>query len=89
MLQEEHAREHFQGHLDEMIGEGIRTEAEIARGDPAQTIVNVAERCDADLIVLSTHRRAGIDAFWARSVAPNVARRTKVPLLLIPLPLNN
>lgn len=88
-IKEEHAKEHFQGHLDEMLGEGIRTVAEIARGDPAQTIVNVAERSDADLIVLSTHRRAGIDAFWARSIAPNVARRTKIPLLLIPLPQKN
>jgi len=88
-IKEEHAKEHFQEHLNEMIGEGIRTTAEIARGDPAQTIVNVAERSDADLIVLSTHRKAGIDAFWARSVAPNVARRTKIPLLLIPLPQNS
>lgn len=87
-IKEEHAREHFQVHLNELIGEGFRTSAEIARGDPAQTIVNVAERSAADLIVLSTHRRAGIDAFWARSVAPNVARRTKIPLLLIPLPLS-
>ena len=87
-IKEEHAREHFQVHLNELIGEGFRTSAEIARGDPAQTIVNVAESSSADLIVLSTHRKAGIDAFWARSVAPNVARRTKIPLLLIPLPLS-
>ena len=85
-IQEERAKEHLQGHLNDLIGEGFRTSAEIARGEPAQTIVNVAERSQADLIVFSTHRRAGIDAFWARSVAPNVARRTRIPLLLIPLP---
>lgn len=85
-IKEEHAKEHLQGHLNEFVGEGFRTSAEIARGDPTQTIVNVAERSQADLIVLSTHRRAGIDAFWARSVSPNVARRTRIPLLLIPLP---
>jgi nucleotide-binding universal stress UspA family protein len=84
-IKEEHAKEHLQGHLNELIGDGLHTSAEIARGDPAQTIVNVAERSKMDLIVLSTHRRAGIDAFWARSVAPNVARRTRIPLLLIPL----
>jgi nucleotide-binding universal stress UspA family protein len=84
-IKEQHAKEHMQGHLNELIGEGFRTSAEIARGDPAQTIVNVAERSKADLIVLSTHRRAGIDAFWAHSVSPNVARRTRIPLLLIPL----
>jgi nucleotide-binding universal stress UspA family protein len=85
-IKEQRAKEHLQGHLNELIGEGFRTSAEIARGDPVQTIVNVAERSQTDLIVLSTHRKAGIDAFWARSVAPNVARRTRIPLLLIPLP---
>ena len=84
-IKEEHAKEHLQGHLNELIGEGFRTSAEIARGDPAQTIVNTAERSKADLIVLSTHRKTGIDAFWARSVSPNVARRTHIPILLIPL----
>jgi len=84
-IKENQAKEHMQGHLNELIGEGFRTSAEIARGDPAQTIVNVAERSKADLIVLSTHRRAGMDAFWARSVSPNVARRTRIPILLIPL----
>lgn len=85
-IREEHAKEHLQVHLNELLREGFRTSAEIARGDPAQTIVNAAEASATDLIVLSTHRRSGIDAFWARSVAPNVARRTKIPLLLIPLP---
>jgi nucleotide-binding universal stress UspA family protein len=88
-LKEEQAKEHFQEHLNELIADGFRTSAEIARGDPTQSIVNVAERSRSDLIILSTHRRSGIDAFWARSVAPNVARRTKIPLLLIPLPQKN
>jgi nucleotide-binding universal stress UspA family protein len=85
-IKEEHAKEHLQEHLNELVGEGFRVSAEIARGDPTQTIVNTAEHGNADLIILSTHRRAGIDAFWARSVAPNVARRTRIPLLFIPLP---
>lgn len=85
-IKEEHAKGHFEEHVNELKSEGFRSSAEIARGDPTQTIVNAAEHNQADLIVLSTHRRAGIDAFWARSVAPNVARRTRIPLLLIPLP---
>jgi len=84
-IKEEQAKEHMQGHLNELIGEGFRTSAEIARGDPAQTIVNVAERSKADLIVLSTHRHTGLSAFWERSVAPNVVRRTRIPILLNPL----
>ncbi len=85
-IKEEHAGEHIQDHLNELISQGFRASAEIARGDPSQSIVDVAGRIEADLIVLSTHRKAGIDAFWSRSVAPNVARRIRIPLLLIPLP---
>ena len=85
-IKAEHAKEHLQEHLNELISEGFRGSAEIARGDPTQTIVNIAEHGKADLIVFSTHRRTGIDAFWARSVTPNVARRTRIPMLLIPMP---
>lgn len=84
-IKEENAKEHLQEHLNELAQSGFNAEAEIARGDPAPTISEVAERVDADLIILSTHRKAGTAAFWARSVAPNVARRTKIPLLLLPL----
>ena len=59
--------------------------AEVVRGDPATEIVNSSEKLDADLVVMTTHRKAGTAAFWARSVAPDVARRTMILILLIPL----
>ena len=49
------------------------------------TIVETANRTEADLIILNTHRRAGMDAFWSRSVTAAVTRRTKIPLLLVPI----
>lgn len=84
-IQEETAREHLQSHLDEYLAAGYNVNAEIGRGDPADVIVATATRIEADLILLSTHRKAGMNAFWARSVAPNVARKTRIPLLLVPL----
>ena len=81
----ENAAEDLQEHLDELKKAGLQVTAEVARGDPAAGIVNVSERLNADIIVLTTHRRAGTAAFWARSVAPNVARKARVPILLIPL----
>jgi nucleotide-binding universal stress UspA family protein len=84
-FEEETAKEHLQFHLDELCQAGFEANAETARGEPAVTISDTANRIDADLIILSTHRRAGLGAFWARSVTPMVARRIKIPLLLIPL----
>lgn len=84
-IEVENAAEDLQAHLDELKQAGFQVTAEVARGDPATGIVNISEKLNADLIVLTTHRKAGTAAFWARSVAPNVARRTRVPILLIPL----
>jgi nucleotide-binding universal stress UspA family protein len=84
-LEVENAAEDLQEHLDELKKAGLQVTAEVARGDPATEIVNRSGELKADLIVLTTHRKAGTAAFWARSVAPNVARRTRIPILLIPL----
>jgi nucleotide-binding universal stress UspA family protein len=84
-IQEETAKEHLQGHLDEFLAAGYNVNAEIGRGDPAEVIVATAARVQADLILLSTHRKAGMNAFWARSVAPNVVKKTHIPLLLVPM----
>ncbi|MBI1795299.1 MAG: universal stress protein [Chloroflexi bacterium] len=84
-IKEENASEDLNIHTAEFRKEGIKVFAEVARGDPARGIVKIAELSGADLIILTTHRKAGIGAFWARSVAPKVAQKTKMPLLLIPL----
>jgi nucleotide-binding universal stress UspA family protein len=85
-IREESARAHLKTHLDSLKERGIRGAAEVARGDPAATISKTAGEIKADMVVLSTHGKAGASAFWARSVAPQVAQRTTIPLLLIPLP---
>lgn len=84
-IQEDTAREHLQDHLNDLLAAGFISSAEIGRGDPADVIVATAANIQADLILLGTHRKAGMDAFWARSVAPNVVKKAATPLLLIPL----
>ena len=82
---EETTREHFQVHLDTLTKIGLSASATIARGDPAPMIAKTGDSIHADLIILGTHGRAGLDAFWNRSVTAGVARRSRIPLLLIPL----
>jgi nucleotide-binding universal stress UspA family protein len=83
-IKEETGKEHLQTHLDELNNAGYKVTAEISRGDPATVITETAKRVEADLMILSTHRKAGMEAFWARSVAPNVVRWSKIPVLLLP-----
>ena len=85
-IREETSRTHLKTHLDSLKAQGIRAAAEVARGDPVAMINKTASQVRANMVVLSTHGKAGVGAFWARSVAPHVAQRTTIPLLLIPLP---
>jgi len=84
-IAEENARQHFQEHLKDFQKAKIPASASIERGDPATVIARAAQSMDADLILFATHGNAGFEAFWRGSVAANVARRTDIPLLLIPL----
>ena len=84
-LNVENAKKDLQIHVDALHKGHVAAFAEVARGDPASSIVKAAEESGADLILLSTHRKVGLSAFWARSVAPKVAQKAKAPLLVIPL----
>ncbi len=64
---------------------GLPITTEVKRGDPASTLVEMAENAGADLIVLATHGKAGMDAFWSGSVAPKISSHSSVPLLLVPV----
>jgi nucleotide-binding universal stress UspA family protein len=85
-IAEEIAQEHFQAHLHEFQKAGLSASAKISRGDPVPVIAKTAEMIGSNLIIFGTHGRAGLGAFWNRSVAAGVARRIQIPLLLIPLP---
>jgi nucleotide-binding universal stress UspA family protein len=63
---------------------GLAVTAEVRRGDPATRIVEACERVNASLLVLGTHGKAGMGAFWAGSVAPRVTALTHLPLLFVP-----
>lgn len=84
-IAEEIAQEHFQEHLDEFNKASLLATAEIARGDPALVIAKTAERTGANIIIFGTHGHVGLDAFWNRSVTADVARKTQIPILLVPL----
>lgn len=57
-------------------------EITIATGQPAEVIIAEAERWQAELIVMGTHGRTGIDHFLNGSVAERVVRRSRLPVLI-------
>ncbi len=58
-------------------------EVEVAMGHPADTIVRVARERSADLIVMSTHGRTGLQHVLLGSVAEKVVRLAPCPVLTV------
>lgn len=61
----------------------VEVESVILQGSPANELVDFAERSDIDLIVMGTLGRTGIQRFLLGSVAENVVRHSKKPVLVV------
>jgi nucleotide-binding universal stress UspA family protein len=84
-LARQDAEGYLQRHVAWLQARGLSVTAEVCRGDPTAAIVATASAFGADLIVLGTHGRTGMDAFWSGSVTPKLSSRSKLPLLLVPV----
>jgi nucleotide-binding universal stress UspA family protein len=71
--------------IGKLLDQNIIVTGEVQRGDPASQIVRSARKFQADMIVLGTHSKTAMDAFWSGSVTPKIATRTHLPLLLVPV----
>jgi nucleotide-binding universal stress UspA family protein len=84
-MSEESGGEYLRQQVAQLQAQGLSVRAEVCRGDPAAGIVRTAQETKADLVVLGTHGKTGLDAFWSGSVAYEVASRSHLPLLLVPV----
>lgn len=55
----------------------------IVRGTPHREIVDYAEEHDADLVVVGTHGRRGLDRLLLGSVAERILRTSSRPVLIV------
>jgi nucleotide-binding universal stress UspA family protein len=73
----------------ERVARRIEAETQVAtthavlRGRPAEIICQRAWEIHADLIVLTSHGRTGLSRAWLGSVADDVLRRSRVPVLML------
>jgi len=65
----------------------VPCEHRLVMGDPATEIVKAADDENADMIVIGSHGRTGISRFLMGSVAEQVVRRAKCPVLTVKHPL--
>ena len=62
---------------------GVEVKEVLLEGHPSNEIIDFAENNDIDLIVMGTLGKAGLDRFLMGSVAENVIRHAKVPVLVV------
>lgn len=84
-LAEQDAKDYLRRHVTALQAEGFTAASDVRRGDPVTVIVSTAGEAGADLIILATHGKRGMDAFWSGSAAPGVAARSAIALLLVPV----
>lgn len=65
--------------------QGITATSSVRRGDPAATIATVAGTSNADVVVLGTHGKTNMAAFWSGSMTPKLVAMLHTPLLLVPI----
>ena len=83
---EKGATEQLQKYLDKVAGnlknDGIAASTALAKGMPAEEILQYADKNRVDLIIISTHGRSGIVRWAMGGVADRVVRHSKAPVLI-------
>jgi nucleotide-binding universal stress UspA family protein len=78
------ASDYLEAQKVKLAAAGLSVEVDfIEGGNVAAMILEAIEESGADLVVMSTHGRSGLDRWRFGSVAERVARHTSVPVVLI------
>jgi nucleotide-binding universal stress UspA family protein len=77
------AREQLESEVAEVQKRFPRAERLLVRGPASTEILAAAERVKADLVIVGTHGRRGLNRMVLGSVAESVVRGAKVPVLVM------
>ncbi|NHN60294.1 MULTISPECIES: universal stress protein [Halorussus] len=64
---------------------GLDAVTAIEEGSPAETVVDYADEVDAEMVVMGTRGRSGVDRYVLGSVTEQVVRSSEVPVLTVNL----
>ncbi len=67
-----------------LLKQGVSVETDLLTGPAHHEILEKARRAKADLIVMGTHGRTGVEHFLLGSVAEKVVRMSSCPVLTVP-----
>jgi nucleotide-binding universal stress UspA family protein len=70
----------------EKIPSAVKTQSTVVQGRPADEIVSLADKIDADMIVIATHGESGWQKLLFGSVTEKVVRMASCPVLTVRQP---
>lgn len=79
------AQDYLEGRAEIWRRRGLNVSTKVRRGDVSHELVLEAQESACDLMVIGTHGKAGMGAFWSGSVAPKLVGKTDLPLLFVPV----
>ncbi len=80
----EEIRKHFEQELKKLAeDQDLKTHARVSEGTPFVEIIRYAREEGIDLIVMGTHGRSGLMSLLIGSVAENVVRKSRCPVLTV------
>jgi len=82
-LEEREAQAYVRRIAAQLQAAGPRASGSVGRGDPAQGVLEIAERCGVEMIIMATHGRTGLDAALTGSVASRVVAKFPRPIVLV------
>lgn len=80
---EEAAKEYLKKKVADLEKKKISAEGVVRRGEPVNSIIEVAKKEKADLIAMASHGRTGLSRVFYGSVANGLLHKVDRPLLVI------
>lgn len=68
------------------VGDDVTVETAVLSGTPYERILDYADDTGADMVVMGTHGRTGMDRYLLGSVTEKVVRTADVPVLTVRAP---
>ena len=84
MQAEKNAKERLEDVKQSFVRDGLSVNIKLIHGvSPSQGIIQVADEVNADLIIMGSHGRTGIQKVMLGSVAQNVLTHSPIPVLIV------
>lgn len=84
MQAEKNAKERLEDVKQSFVRDGLSVNIKLIHGvSPSQGIIQVADEVNADLIIMGSHGRRGIQKVMLGGVAQNVLTQSPIPVLIV------